>query len=221
MPEPHRPSLYFDFDNTITLGDVLDRVIERFSVTEAWRGWEADWQAGRMATAECLARQVGDLRASPEALRDFMGEVAIDPAFARIAAWARAQGVPLRIVSDNFSPLIDAILERHGIAGIPVFANALAIDGDTMQARFPWRDPACSTCAHCKSAHVRRDPARPRIYVGDGLSDVCPSLLADVVFAKDSLARRLAERGIAHRPYRHLGEVLAYLEAHHGAPLPA
>ena len=53
-----RPILYFDFDNTITLGDVLDTVIERYSLTTAWREWETAWQEGRMTTRECLQRQI-------------------------------------------------------------------------------------------------------------------------------------------------------------------
>ena len=44
------PAVFFDFDNTITLGDVLDTVIERFSPQATWKEWEAEWQAGRMST---------------------------------------------------------------------------------------------------------------------------------------------------------------------------
>jgi 2,3-diketo-5-methylthio-1-phosphopentane phosphatase len=213
------PALFLDFDNTITLGDVLDRVIERYSVTEAWREWEAEWQAGRMSTHECLRRQIGDLRASPEELRRFMSGVAIDPAFARIVAWAAANGVDLRILSDNFSPLIHAILDHHGLPAVPVFANELVFSAGRLEARFPFRDPACARCAHCKGQHLRAAKGRPRIYVGDGLSDVCPSLVADVVFAKDSLAADLARRGVPFRPYLTLDDVLGYLEANHGTPL--
>jgi 2,3-diketo-5-methylthio-1-phosphopentane phosphatase len=212
------PALFFDFDNTITLGDVLDRVIERYSASGAWREWESEWQEGRLSTVECLRRQVGDLRASPEELRRFMSEVQIDPDFPRIVAWARARGADLRILSDNFSPLIHAILDHQGLGTIPIFANELAFSGNRPEARFPWRDPACARCAHCKAQHLRAAKARPRIYVGDGLSDVCPSLVADIVFAKDSLAADLARRGVAFRPYRTLGEVLEFLEDRHGPP---
>jgi 2-hydroxy-3-keto-5-methylthiopentenyl-1-phosphate phosphatase len=214
------PVLFFDFDNTITVGDVLDRVIERYSASEAWREWEADWEAGRMSTSECLSRQLGDLRVSPRELHGFMMEVVIDPAFARIVGWAEAKGADLRIVSDSFSPLIHAILDHHDLPGVPVFANDLVYTGGRIEARFPFRDPACPRCAHCKAQHLRAEERRPRIYVGDGLSDVCPSLIADVVFAKDSLAAELRRRGVPYRPFRALGDVLGYLEEHWGRPLP-
>ena len=216
MPSlPTGPALFFDFDNTITLGDVLDRVIERYSASEAWRDWEAEWQAGRMNTPECLRRQLGDLRVSPEDLHRFMSNVDIDPAFPSIVAWAAANGADLRILSDNFSPLIHAILDHQGLNTLPVFANEFDFTAGRLEARFPFRDPACARCAHCKAQHLRVAERRPRIYVGDGLSDVCPSLVAEVVFAKDSLAAELERRGVPFRPYRALDDVLRYLNEHH------
>ena len=213
MPEHTcAPALFFDFDNTITLGDVLDRVIEAYSASESWREWEAEWQAGRMSTIECLRRQVADLRATPEELRRFMSQVRIDPDFPRIVAWAAANESDLRILSDNFSPLIAAILHQHGLSIVPVYANDLIFAEGRFEARFPFRDPTCVRCAHCKAQHLRITASRPRVYVGDGLSDVCPSLVADVVFAKDSLAAELRRRGVPFWHYGSLGDVLRYLE---------
>ena len=211
------PALFFDFDNTITIGDVLDRVIEQYSVTEAWRDWETEWQAGRMSTLECLRRQVADLRASPEEIDRFMSHVDVDPAFSRIVSWAKANGSDVRILSDNFSPLIEAILDHHRLAMVPVFANELAFLGNRPEARFPLRDPACLRCAHCKAQHLRGIADRTRIYVGDGLSDVCPALVADVVFAKDSLAAELTRRGLPFRPFRSLIDVREFLQGSYGA----
>jgi 2-hydroxy-3-keto-5-methylthiopentenyl-1-phosphate phosphatase len=48
MPSHYRrPALFFDFDNTLTAGDVLDKVIEAFSPDDAWRLWESEWDGGR------------------------------------------------------------------------------------------------------------------------------------------------------------------------------
>ena len=203
-----KPILFLDFDNTITKGDVLDRVIERYSASEQWREWEAAWTQGRISTHECLERQMGDLRVARDDLMAFMDTIELDPGFAKMVAWARANDVELRIVSDNFVPLIEEILRHRGIAGVPVFANALGFRGDRVEASFPFRDPACPRCAHCKAVHLRPITDRSRVYVGDGLSDLCPALIADRVFAKDCLARELAKRGKAFEPFADLGAVL-------------
>lgn len=211
MPERARPIAFFDFDNTITRGDVLDRVIERFSPTRDWEAWEAEWQAGRMSTPECLRRQMGGLEASMEELLAFVADVEIDPGFVPFLHWAKENGVEVQILSDNFTPLIAAILRQRKAPPVPVFANTLEVAAPGFEARFPFRDPACPRCAHCKARHLREATGRERVYVGDGLSDVCPALVADVAFAKDSLAAELTRRGVAFRPFTSVEDVAGYL----------
>ena len=195
----------------------MDTVIERFSVTTAWREWEAAWQEGRMTTLDCLRRQIGDLRVTSAELLRFVSSVTIDPAFAEIVAWAARNQVDLTIVSDNFSLLIHEILRCSGLPPIPVFANELTFRDDQPEAHFPLRDPACARCAHCKAQHLHGIAGRPRIYVGDGLSDVCPALVADIVFAKDSLAAEMTRRGLPFRPFRSLSDVQEFLQGEYAS----
>ena len=216
MPSRSRPPfLFFDFDNTITLSDVLDRVIERFSRTEAWRDLESAWQAGRISTRECLRGQIGGLSVTEEQLTNFIADVPIDPEFANIVAWAKVSGAELAIVSDNASVVVRQILRRHRLVDLQVFANELTFSGDQPEIRFPYSDATCPTCAHCKAQHLRQRAGRTRIFVGDGLSDVCPARAADVVFAKDSLAVELARCGVAYRTFRALSDVSQFLYAFH------
>lgn len=207
-----KPVLFLDFDNTITRGDVLDAVIERFSPNERWREWEQSWREGRLSTQECLRQQMANLRLSAPELLDFISTTVIDPYFASIVDWSASEQVQLTIVSDSFSVLIQAILRNNGVKAVPVLANELVFSGDRVEAIFPYRDPSCPRCAHCKGQHLRRASNLNRIFVGDGLSDICPALNADVVFAKDSLAEYLAERGVPFSPFSSLQPVLQFLE---------
>lgn len=218
-PQREPPVLFFDFDNTITQGDVLDRIIERFSVSDEWRDWEDAWVRGEISTLQCLDRQIEGIRASEAELLDFVGNFPIDPHFAGIARWAAKEHVELFIVSDNFSCLVQEILSRSGLSGLPVVANELAFAGNRPKARFPFRSPDCRRCAHCKAQHFKRFPDRQKIYVGDGLSDVCPALAADVVFAKDSLAVHLASRGHPFREFASLETVADYLTGARRVPI--
>jgi 2,3-diketo-5-methylthio-1-phosphopentane phosphatase len=206
------PALFLDFDNTIASCDVLDRVIERYSATERWRLWETDWRQGRISTRECLEQQIGDLRVTPAELIRFTDEFAIDQAFAPLLSWAAANGVETAIVSDNFAVIVAAMLERRGFPAVRIYANRLDFDADRPRASFPLRDPRCQRCAHCKAQHVRRVTDRLRVFAGDGLSDICPALAADVAFAKDSLAAHLQAAGRPYRPFRTLTDVLEFLQ---------
>ena len=206
-----RFALFLDFDNTITTSDVLDRVIERYSASERWRGWEADWRSGCISTRACLEKQVADLRVSADELIRFTDAIGIDEAFAPLVAWTAENGIETSIVSDNFQGVIEAMLRRRGLPSVPIYANRLSFAGDRPRASFPFLDPACARCAHCKAQHLRRAAGRFRIFVGDGLSDVCPASAADVTFAKDSLAAYLQSSARPFRPFRSLADVLESL----------
>src|SRR5438309_1469676 len=97
-PDAH-PALFFDFDGTISSADVLDGLIERYSSSDAWRALEAEWQSGQITTAECLAGQIGGLRASLAEMVAFAAQQEIDAGFARIVTWAEDRRIELSILS--------------------------------------------------------------------------------------------------------------------------
>jgi 2,3-diketo-5-methylthio-1-phosphopentane phosphatase len=206
------PVLFFDFDNTVTRGDLLDAVIARFSKDDSWRECEADWQAGRISTRECLARQVGNLKASPAEMLEFAAGAAIDPYFVPIVRRAAGAGLELTVLSDSFTALIDAVLRRNGIPQVRVIANEIRFLENRVEARFPHVDPSCPRCAHCKAQHFRSLQGRETVFVGDGLSDLCAGDVADVVFAKDALAAHLSRTGRHYLAFDSLQPVLDYLE---------
>jgi len=208
-----KPALFFDFDNTLTEGDVLDQIIERFSPDERWRDWEHEWAEGRLPARECLRLQIENLRVSRETLFDYLSAVRVDPAFSDILGWAAARDVEVSIVSDSFAPLIRNILENNGIAPLPVFANELAFDGARLRPSFPFADPRCMRSANAKARHLLPYRGHRIVFAGDGHSDLDAALAADVVFAKDTLARELESRSVAFRPFDTLAPVLEFLQA--------
>src|SRR6267378_1672976 len=85
-----KPVLFFDFDNTLMQGDILDEVIEKYSPNEAWRDWEDAWAKGHLPARDCLRLQVENMRVSRERLFEDLTRVRIDPAFAEIVEWEAA-----------------------------------------------------------------------------------------------------------------------------------
>jgi len=216
-----RPSLFFDFDNTLTEGDVLDQLIEEYSCSEAWRDWEQAWLDGRLPARDCLRLQIENLRVSRDQLFARLLRVRIDPAFAEIVEWAKPRQVPVSIVSDSFRQLIVHILDSNGISGVPVFANELRFKGgDRLHPLFPHYDPGFARSANAKARHIGACSDRKIIFAGDGRSDLDAALAADVVFAKSTLARDLDARGVAYYPFETLEPVLVYLETMEAAAVP-
>jgi 2-hydroxy-3-keto-5-methylthiopentenyl-1-phosphate phosphatase len=211
LPAIPKTVLFIDFDNTISQDDVLDAVIERFSRTAQWRQWQSAWEQDRMSTLDCLRLQVGDLEVDERSLLEFVRHAPIDPHFTGLQAWAASTGAELVIVSDNFAPIVEEILRQQRIVAPPIFANAMSFADRRIIPTFPYRDPSCARCAHCKAMHFVRYAGFRTIYVGDGRSDICPAMRADRVFAKDALAAHLSAHGKPYTRFGTLGDVTAAL----------
>ena len=211
-----KPVLFFDFDNTLTDGDILDQVIERFSPNEKWRDWEFSWESGHLPARDCLRLQIENLRVTREELLAYLSQVRVDPVFSAILNWAKARGVDVNIVSDSFLPLIHHILRTNGIDVVPVFANDLGFSGDRLIPAFPFYDPACARSANAKARHLTSYRNHNVVFAGDGHSDLDAARAADVVFAKSTLARELDAISVAFHPFDNLEPVLKYLQTELG-----
>ncbi len=206
--------LFFDFDNTITQFDILDDIIERFSVSGDWVKLEKEWQNGRIGSKRCLQGQLALVRITRKELSAYLKKVKIDPWFKRILALVSNYYVEPVIVSDDFDFIIKSVLRNHRIDGVKVVCNALRFRGDKLQLQFPHTDSDCGTCGHCKKKSLIKRLKRNKIsiYIGDGRSDFCPAKLATVVFAKGSLLRHCRD---AHKPYipmKSLRDVYSFLK---------
>ncbi len=212
LSSPLKPVLFFDFDNTLTEGDILDEVIERFSPDERWRDWEHAWAEGRLAARDCLRLQMENLRVTRETLFAYLGRVRIDPVFAEIVDWSKARGVDVNIVSDSFLPMIHHILMANGIDVVPVYANDVGFSDDRLIPAFPFYDANCTRSANAKARHLAPYGNHRIIFAGDGHSDLDAALAAHVVFAKSTLAKELGARAVTFHPFETLEPVLEFLE---------
>jgi 2,3-diketo-5-methylthio-1-phosphopentane phosphatase len=183
--------VFFDFDNTITQFDVIDDIVERFSVNEKWRKIEKDWKQGKIGSRECLEGQFNEVRIGKSDFIRYLSGIQIDKYFPKILAFLKRRRVFAAIVSDSSSFIIGNILKNNGIKGIKVYSNRLRFKKDRLILNFPHFNKRCPKCANCKKSHLRKSAIRDKIfiYIGDGLSDICAAKCADIVFAKASLLK--------------------------------
>jgi 2-hydroxy-3-keto-5-methylthiopentenyl-1-phosphate phosphatase len=132
-------------------------------------------------------------------------EIPLDPYLDALIARMAVLGVEATVVSDGFG-----FWAEHVIAGrLPVITNRIV--GDRLT--FPHQNPTCpcDSCGVCKPAVVlaARSRGRTTVVIGDGTSDIRAAAVADVVFAKDSLAQWCRDHDRPHVPFTDLGDVLA------------
>jgi 2-hydroxy-3-keto-5-methylthiopentenyl-1-phosphate phosphatase len=200
-----RTSVFFDFDGTITPVDVGVHLLDRLA-GPSWQEIEERYDAGEIGSRECIVLQWEMLPRDEALLREVAREIEVDPAFGPLVDALRAAGAEVMVVSDGFGfHVVDAIAPY----GVPVLTNA--VDFASWEMAFPNADRCCpcSTCGTCKQAPLKdaRRAGRSVVFVGDGTSDRKAGLLADVLFARGSLADWCDLTGVEYRPFASLADV--------------
>jgi 2-hydroxy-3-keto-5-methylthiopentenyl-1-phosphate phosphatase len=132
-----------------------------------------------------------------ELLRSEAAAMPQDEAFPTFVERARARGAQVEVVSDGLGFYVAPNLRMLGITDVYVATNANQVANGGEGMSFPFGHPACFVCGTCKRERVRLHQAAGRVvvFVGDGTSDRYAAAHADVVFAKESLARICAAEG--------------------------
>jgi 2-hydroxy-3-keto-5-methylthiopentenyl-1-phosphate phosphatase len=210
---PMRCSVLVDFDGTIAPDDPTDRLFERFA-DPRWRNIEKQWQAGQISSRECMVHQVSLLRATPTELDREICKFRIDPSFPDFLHFCQSNSVEVKIVSDGFNRVVQAVLEIAKLA-VPYFANNLEwLGGDRWRLGLPYSRTDCRVDGgNCKCSHGNLRPSISRVVIGDGRSDFCMSTRADLIIAKGPLLALCRDRSLACESFNDFGDVTAHLAA--------
>ena len=223
------PGVILDFDGTITDHDVGDKVVRRF----ARSGWEegverlmrGEWTVGRL--------QAWEARRLPMDRLDEMVAYALEiarvrPGLRELLDFASHNDIPVEVASAGFEFYVQAILERDGFGDLKALVPRVVSGGDRDGEREPRLEyppgvAACDRIGLCKCERIWRlqRGGRRAFFVGDGMSDYCAAEEADLVFARGSLARYCADRGISHVPYEDFTDVLVEVKRRALGPAPS
>jgi 2,3-diketo-5-methylthio-1-phosphopentane phosphatase len=226
FPETGAPiSVLLDFDGTISLEDVGDALLERFAPDQdAVSEMDRRYDEGVVGSRDLMRWDMEVLPHDPEALVNAAVAMPLDRTVVDLVEVVEAAGGVVEIVSDGLGFHIGPLLETVGLGRLPVATND-AVPGRGGEAvAFPFGHPACHVCGTCKRERVRlhRNMGRAVVFVGDGASDRYAAHHADVVFAKDALARYCDREHLGYLPWGRLADVAAWVsEALTDGRLPA
>ncbi len=183
--------IFTDFDGTMAQNDVGDAFFRTFSAWPECAEAIARWERNETSSREVYEIAAKSTRVTREQFAAFCAAQPLAPGFLEFAAYCRERNWPLIVLSDGLDAYIQAVLQRHNLS-LPIYSNCLEfIALNRVQVSFPYWGKSCGRCANCKRQHVLRlaEAGKRSVYIGDGYSDRCGAQAADVIFAKDSLAR--------------------------------
>ncbi len=205
-----------DFDGTITQRDTLHVIVEAFGERALWDEIEPRLHSGAISVEQALQAEFDTVRADPAAVLALVAAQApVRTGFSDFVAWARREGHELLVCSNGFRCVIDPVLERAGAGHLPVVANDARFTRSGTTILWDQRGDRCELCDRpCKRGPLAaRSNGRPVVLIGDGISDRCAAGMADVVFARDRLARDLAAQARHFTPFEDFHDVRAALAA--------
>ena len=209
-------AVFCDFDGTFAVQDVGSTIAKRYAGERRPALWKR-LEAGELNAWSYNMELLDGLALPEEELDAFLRTIDLDPGAAALVAWCAEASVPFRILSDGFDRNLDRLQELSGVR-FGYDANRLWYEQGVWRLAPGGPDPSCScgtgTCKRARIAVFRAaHPNATVVHVGNGrVSDLCASLAADVVFAKDSLAEELADRGVGFEHFATLHDVVAGLE---------
>ncbi|UCG50564.1 MAG: MtnX-like HAD-IB family phosphatase [Candidatus Latescibacterota bacterium] len=206
-----------DFDGTVAREDVGSLLFQTFADAKKSRSVVKQWKEGLISSKECLEREAEMARVSRETLDHFICRRKLDPYFKDFVDFAKRRGMEIVIVSDGLDYYIEKMLIRTGLADLDFFANNLHLNEHALHVKFPYYDMLdCRSCGNCKTYHMEKYKADGYfvVYIGNGLSDRCPSEYADYVFAKGELLSYCRENGVEFTAFRNFRDVERELLQH-------
>jgi 2,3-diketo-5-methylthio-1-phosphopentane phosphatase len=207
--------VFIDFDNTISLIDVFDDLISRFSSQKArCQELEAKWQRQEIGSRRCLEGQIATLAISRKQLDSYLKRVKIDPYFKGLRQFFSTKKIKSIVLSDNFNYVVKNILSQRGVNHLPIFSNQLWFSRGRIKVKFPFQNRRCHACGHCKKETIEHQLKNgfKVVYIGDGRSDFCPAKFADIIFAKGELLEYCRKEKIACLAYRNFKDIQRYFK---------
>jgi len=199
-----------DFDGTIARDDVGNLLFRTFADAELTTPIVEQWKKGIISSRECIEREASLTNVCREDFDRFICQRKLDPYFKDFVDFAGRNGMEVVIVSDGLDYYIEKMLMRTGLGEIEFYANIMQLVNEKIHVRFPHYDKLdCRDCGNCKTHHLEnyKKEGYYIVYVGNGLSDRCPSTCSDLVFAKGELLEFCRENRLNHVEFGNFRDV--------------
>lgn len=205
--------VFCDFDGTITLKDVGNKLFEDLSNFEQLN---KEFKQGLLTIYEYWHRLCNELPngTTLESLKYESSKYEIDPYFIDFINYCKSKKIKIYIVSDGFDVYISQILELNDI-DLEVSSNKMVYYDDKIVPIFPNASESCKCfSANCKRNFLLNKSTENtlKVYIGDGYSDFCGATHCDIIFAKRELSAYCNENSLPHYNFKTFFDVKRILE---------
>lgn len=183
-----------DFDGTINKFDIGNKITRSLLSPEQYNFIDKLYKERKITNFDIYEKYLAKLISKDgQGIKGIINKYLRETdGFREFANFVKNENYDLLILSDGFDIYISEFLKKYSL-DIPYYANRLIKTEDGYNIIFPNRTEDCNKCGTCKSEVIKKlkENYGEIIYVGDGISDICPSEIVDVFFAKKSIFNKI------------------------------
>ena len=198
-----------DFDGTLTEKDFFKIIKDEYLVDESSELYKY-LRDNKTIDAQYLSKVFNNIgRNEKEIAQDIM-KISMDPFAKEFVENIKAHGGDFVIISAGTSYYIDMLLEKHNIKDIDVYSNKGVYKDKGIHFDLDKNSEFYSEAYGINKALVvkkLRSDYKTIYYAGDSAPDLAPALLADVVFAKETLIPLLEKENKKFIEFHNFSEV--------------
>jgi 2,3-diketo-5-methylthio-1-phosphopentane phosphatase len=202
-----------DFDNTLSTIDLVDKLIKEI-FGEIGNGIVSSWEDMKIGAVFAHRKMAESQKLTYKLIRETAKGVFLEKGIWELRDYCKENGIELIVVSDGFDVYINDLLNRNGLSELPVYCNEIISNNGRVEIKHPFRSSECDFCGLCKDRTMEMFVSEGDyvIYVGDGNSDFCAAMKADIVFAKNDLLEFCRKRNLPYFEFHDFFDVLNFLK---------
>jgi 2,3-diketo-5-methylthio-1-phosphopentane phosphatase len=176
---------------------------------DEWKEILDSYLRGDISSRICNIRLAKLIQPREEEARKMVYSIGIDPTFHHFVNWIEDKNVEMIIVSDGYDYYIDLLLQSEGLSYLTYFSNRMVWTDRGIEVEFPLYKQDCEKdMAHCKCQHVVEKEGARRVYIGDGVSDVCAATRCETIYAKRNLLDHCLKNHVPCTPFDDFHDVI-------------
>ena len=206
--ETHKRMVFCDFDGTITVEETFSGMLEVFA-TQNYDSAARMVGGGHITLKEGVRRLVESIpsQSYPRVI-DYIRDKPIREGFAELLDFLYFHGIPFVVISGGLLDSVTTRLQAFTGRIHAIHAPTVTTNGPTLKLHCQWEGETETLAKADVMATYRYEQS---VAIGDGITDLNMAMVADIVFARDYLARYMKSKGRPYIGWKNFYDVINHL----------
>lgn len=204
MTVQKKPIIFSDYDGTITNRDVIITIMEKFAPPEWINIKDKILYERTIPLKEGIEMLFSLINSNKKSeIEDYIKKtVTIRDGFSDFISFCKENKIEFNVLSGGLDFHILPVLKDF-LSDIKIYCSNANFNSEKIKIDHPYLPKNCSLCGDCGCCKIEiiEKYSKEEIYsivIGDSLTDLAPSRIADLVFARGDLKKYLDEEKIKY-----------------------